>query len=138
MKLRAIIPLAALALSATATDWPQYRGPNGDGSTPDALPAKWPAAPKVLWKVPGGTGFSSFAVAGNRCYTIEGHEKGGALDEILVARDAATGKQVWMANLGTANYGNAGGNSGAKGNEGGDGPRSTPTIAGNMIVTTNS
>ena len=33
MKLRALIPLAALTLSATAENWPQYRGPNGDGST---------------------------------------------------------------------------------------------------------
>jgi outer membrane protein assembly factor BamB len=129
MKLRALIPLAALTLSATAADWPQYRGPNGDGSTSEALPAKWPAAPKVLWKVPAGTGFSSFTVSGAWCFAIEGKSEG----EVLVARDTATGKEKWTANLGPAKY-QGGGDSGG----GGDGPRSTPTLAGRIIVAMHS
>jgi len=133
MKLRAIIPLAALTLTATAADWLQYRGPNGDGSTPEALPAQWPAAPKVLWKVSGGTGFSSFAVTGAWCFSIEG--KGA--DEVLVARDASTGKDKWTANLGPAKY-DGGGDAGTKENKGGDGPRSTPTIAGKNVIAMHS
>ncbi len=133
MKLRALIPLAALTLSATAADWPQYRGPNGDGSTTESLPAQWPAAPKVLWKVPGGTGFGSFVVSGAWCFSIEG--KGA--DEVLVARDAATGKEKWTANLGPAKY-QGGGDAGTNDNKGGDGPRSTPTLAGKVIVAMHS
>jgi outer membrane protein assembly factor BamB len=133
MKLRALIPLAALTLSATAADWTQYRGPNGDGSTPEALPAQWPAAPKVLWKVPAGTGFGSFTVSGAWCFALEG--KGS--DEVLVARDAATGKDRWTANLGPAKYG-GGGDAGTNDNKGGDGPRSTPTLAGKIIVAMHS
>ena len=133
MKLRALIPLAALTLSAAAENWPQYRGPNGDGSTTEALPAKWPAAPKVLWKVPGGTGFSSFTVSGNYCFTIEGHGS----DEVLVARAADTGKELWKASLGPAKY-QGGGDSGTGDNKGGDGPRSTPTLAGKIIVAMHS
>jgi len=133
MKFSALFPLAALTLAATAADWPQYRGPNGDGSTPEALPAKWPAAPKVLWKVPGGTGFGSFTVSGAWCFSIEG--KGP--DEVLIARDAATGKDQWTANLGPAKY-DGGGDSGAPDNKGGDGPRSTPTLAGRVIVAMHS
>jgi outer membrane protein assembly factor BamB len=133
MKLRAFIPFAVLALAATAADWPQYRGPNGDGSTPEALPAKWPAAPKILWKVPGGTGFSSFIVSGSWCFTIDG--KGS--DEVLVARDATTGKEKWTANLGPAKY-QGGGDAGTSDNKGGDGPRSTPTLAGKVIVAMHS
>ncbi len=146
MKLRALLPLAALTLSAAAhaapaapvanvkpsvatTDWPQYRGPNGDGSSSESLPAQWPSAPKVLWKVPAGTGFSSFAVSGAWCFSIEG--KGG--DEVLVARDAATGKDKWTASLGHAKY-DGGGDAGG----GGDGPRSTPTLAGRVIVAMHS
>ena len=133
MKLRALIPLAALTLSATAADWPQYRGPNGDGSTTESLPAQWPAAPKVLWKVPGGTGFGSFVVSGAWCFSIEG--KGA--DEVLVARDAATGKEKWTANLGVAKY-QGGGDAGTTDNKGGDGPRSTPTLAGRVIIAMHS
>ena len=133
MKFCAFIPLIALPLSASAADWPQYRGPNGDGSTAESLPAQWPAAPKVLWKVPAGTGFGSFTVSGAWCFAIEG--KGA--DEVLVARDTATGKEQWTANLGAAKY-QGGGNDGTSDNKGGDGPRSTPTLAGGIIVAMHS
>ena len=137
MKLRLFLPLIAFTTTAFATDWPQYRGPLGDGSTPDKIATNWGATPKTVWKVKGGTGFSSFAVAGNRCFTIEGREKGGQ-HEVLVARDVATGRELWTADLGLGDYGHAGGNEGAGDNKGGDGPRTTPTIAGNVVVTTNA
>ncbi len=137
MKLRLFLPLIAFTTTAFATDWPQYRGPIGDGSTPDKIATNWGAAPKTLWKVKGGTGFSSFAVAGNRCFTIEGRDKGGQ-HEVLVARDVASGRELWTADLGLGDYGHAGGNEGAGDNKGGDGPRTTPTIAGNVVVTTNA
>jgi len=135
MKLPAIFGLVALSgVIGVAADWPQYRGPNSDGSTPDRVALKWPASLKQVWKVPGGSGFSSFAVAAGKCFTLEGLDQ----KEMLVARDAATGKELWKAEVGVANYGQEGGNAGAKGNEGGDGPRSTPAIAGKVIVTINA
>ena len=133
MIFRTVLSLSALTLTASAADWLQYRGPNGDGSSPEALPAKWPAAPKVLWKVPGGTGFSSFTVSGNYCFTIEGH---GA-DEVLVARNATNGATLWKQNLGPAKY-DGGGNAGTKDNKDGDGPRSSPTISGKIVVAMHS
>lgn len=137
MKLRSVLPFALLSSTVLAADWPQYRGPNADGTTPDKIATTWGAAPRTVWKVQGGSGFSSFAVGGHRCFTIEGRDKGG-LREILVARDVATGRELWTADLGAADYGHDGGNAGAGDNKGGDGPRSTPTIAGNLIVTTNA
>jgi outer membrane protein assembly factor BamB len=134
MTLRSLLPFVVLSASATAADWPQYRGPNGDGSTPDRVATNWGAAPKVLWKTPAGVGFSSFAVAGNRCFTVEGLDG----KEVLIARDVATGKKLWSAEIGASDYGHQGGNDGVGSNKGGDGPRSTPTIAGNVIVTTNA
>jgi outer membrane protein assembly factor BamB len=139
MNSRSLLALALFSSSAVAlhaTDWPQYRGPNGDGTTPDKIATTWGAAPKVLWKVPGGTGFSSFAVAGNKCFVIEGEDKGG-LHEVLVARDAATGKTLWSADLGAVKY-QGGGDSGTNENKGGDGPRSSPTIVGNIVVAMHS
>jgi outer membrane protein assembly factor BamB len=137
MKLCVFVPVLAFATTVLATDWPQYRGPKGDGSTPDTIATNWGANPKVLWKVKGGTGFSSFVVGGNRCFTIEGRDNGGR-KEVLVARDVATGKELWTAELGSGDYGHAGGDSGASDNSGGDGPRSTPAIAGELVITLNA
>jgi outer membrane protein assembly factor BamB len=132
MKLSSFLSLA-LVSSSFAVDWPQYRGPLGDGSTPDRIATTWAGAPKTLWKVPGGSGFSSFVVAGARCVTVEGVDG----KEVLVARAVANGNELWRAVLGNAEY-QGGGNDGAGDNKGGDGPRSTPTIAGNVVVTTNA
>lgn len=129
----AIVALATL--SAASANWPQYRGPQGDGSSSEKV-AAWPAAgPKVLWKVASPNGFSSFAIGGGKAFTIEGREPEGVKQEVLVARDAATGKELWARSLGVANYGHDGGNAGTKDNKGGDGPRSTPTLVGNTVVT---
>lgn len=128
----------ALAVPVMAADWPQYRGPNGDGTSPDKVLTQWGAGPKVLWKVPAGTGFSSFAVAGGKCFTIEGKSSGNKVDEILVARDATTGKTLWQVSLGEVEYGHGGGNEGANGNTGGDGPRSSPAVAGNTVFAIHS
>src|SRR5262245_2881730 len=129
------LSLIAVAASVTAADWPQYRGPNGDGTTPDKVSTTWPSGgPKPLWKVQGGTGFSSFAIAGARCFTIEGLDG----KEVLVARAVQDGKQIWKAEIGVTEYGNPGGNDGASSNNGGDGPRSTPTLVGNLVLATSS
>lgn len=135
MTTRLILATLISASSLYAVDWPQYRGPQGDGSTTEKV-ATWPASgPKVLWKVESPNGFSSFAVSGGKAFTIEGREPEGVKQEVLVARDAATGKEVWTAALGVANYGHDGGNAGTPDNKGGDGPRSTPTIAGKNVIT---
>jgi hypothetical protein len=107
-------PLALAALIATSlvshgADWTEYRGPHHDGATPEKIATTWPAGgPKVLWKVPSSAGFSSFAVAGGRCFTQELRDSGGALLETLVARDANTGKELWTAALGSMKTGDGG------------------------------
>ena len=135
MKPRILLPLILLsALPVHAADWSQYRGPNLDGSTPEKI-AAWPAGgPKVLWKVASTNGFSSFAVAGARCFVLEGREAGGAPQEVLVAREAGTGKELWSAPLGSAKF-DGGGNSGTGDNKGGDGPRSSPATDGTRVFT---
>ncbi len=139
MTTRTILALALATSLVQAADWPQYRGPAGDGSTPDKISLQWPSGgPKVKWKTESTLGYSSFAVAGGRCFTIEGREADGIPAEVLVARETETGKELWTAALGSRAYGNDGGNAGAKDNKGGDGPRSTPTIVGKTVVTTSA
>jgi outer membrane protein assembly factor BamB len=119
----------AAALAVQAADWPQYRGPNLDGSTAEKIATKWPAGgPKALWKVPALDGFSSFTVSGGQAFTLVMREVDGGPQEVCVALDASTGKEQWMAALGGLKLGD-GGQAGAKGNDGGDGPRSTPTVS---------
>ncbi|MBI5772695.1 MAG: PQQ-binding-like beta-propeller repeat protein [Verrucomicrobia bacterium] len=126
--------LAAGAVSASAADWPQYRGPNLDGiSKETAIATKWPAGgPKVVWKTTTQNGFSSFTVAGGRAYTIVTREVQGAPQEVVVAFDANTGKELWFQAIGIAKY-DGGGDSGAPDNKGGDGARSTPTVDGGKV-----
>jgi outer membrane protein assembly factor BamB len=115
--------LTALALSASATtqaleDWPQWRGPHRDGlSAEKNLLKSWPPdGPPLAWRVGGaGEGYSSFAVAGGRIFTL-----GARGDrEYVVAFDAASGKRLWEAAHGSRFK-----------NDRGDGPRSTPTVDG--------
>jgi outer membrane protein assembly factor BamB len=101
-------------------DWPQWRGPRRDGTSPETgLLAAWPAdGPKVLWKRPCGEGYSSLAVAGGRLFTLEMTDDG----EAVVCWDAASGKDVWRVPY-AAKY---------RSDQGG-GPRSTPTVDGGRV-----
>ncbi len=136
MYARVTLPLLLLTAPLHAADWPQYRGLAGDGVTTEQVARPWKgAAPRQVWKLKSPNGFSSFAVAGPRVFTMEGREVEGAAQEVLVARDGNTGKELWAQPLGVATYGHDGGSAGTDDNKGGDGPRSTPTIVGNAVVT---
>jgi outer membrane protein assembly factor BamB len=127
----------ALAGSAAAADWPQYRGPNHDGKSPESV-APWPAAgPKIAWKIPTPTGFSSFAVSGGKAFTLVRREMDGADREVCLALEAVSGKELWATPVGIAKY-QGGGDDGKSPNKGGDGPRSTPSIAGDRVLVFNA
>jgi outer membrane protein assembly factor BamB len=122
--------LLLVAASSAGDDWPQYNGPAGDRGAsgalvPESLRGSGPAS---AWKVPLADGFSSFAVQGGRAFTLVARDG----REVLVALDATSGKEVWSAPLGKKEY-DGGGDSGADGNEGGDGPRSTPSVADGRV-----
>lgn len=111
----------AVQVVAQSTDWPQWRGPNRDGiSKETGLLKSWPAnGPALLWKAKGaGNGYSSFAVANGKLYTmgLRGDR------EFVVAFDVATGKELWATQHG-----------GAYRNDRGDGPRGTPTVDGGRL-----
>jgi len=55
---------------SSAGDWPLYRGPNQDGISPDKVEIQWSGnGPKVVWRKPTNTGFSSFTVSGGKAFT---------------------------------------------------------------------
>ncbi len=132
MNARLLLALTLLPLAVQAADWPQYRGPEGNGITAEKVVKPWSAASKPVWKTPIVGGFASFAVAGNKAFTLALREIEGTSQESLIALDANTGKELWIAPLNFANY-QGGGDSGTPDNKGGDGPRSTPTVVGTNV-----
>ncbi len=121
---------------AFSQSWPQYRGPNGDGKiAAGSESVGWSfGPPKIIWKQQTALGFSSFAVSDGRAITLVARENpAGGASQTCVALHAETGEELWAHALSEHDYGRGGGNAGARGNRGGDGPRSTPTIDGNHV-----
>ncbi|HZO57519.1 MAG TPA: PQQ-binding-like beta-propeller repeat protein [Bryobacteraceae bacterium] len=99
MRRLAVLLLISLA---RAEDWPQFRGPTGQGhSSETGLPLNWSDTQSVRWKTPvPGRGWSSPVIAGGRVWmttaTTEGITSVLLRTRVLraLAYDAATGKEV--------------------------------------------
>lgn len=87
---------AFTALAVRAEDWPQFRGPAGQGhSSERGLPLEWSESRNVMWKVPvAGLGWSSPAVAGGRVWLTAAMEKQFPISLRAIALDVATGREV--------------------------------------------
>jgi len=135
--------LAALAASlfscrVQAVDWTQFRGPNHDGTSPEKILTEWPQTGlRQIWKAPLQDGFSALTIGGGKAFTLVKREVEGADQEVCVALDANSGRKLWSAPLGIAHY-DDGGNKGTPDNDGGDGPRSTPTYDDGKVYTYSS
>jgi outer membrane protein assembly factor BamB len=107
--------------SSTATDWPQWRGPDRSGlSKETGLLKQWPTAgPPVVWATSNlGEGYGSMAVAGDRVFVqgLRGRES------VVSSLSRADGKVVWSKAIGPGET-----------NDYGSGPRSTPTVDGDRL-----
>ncbi len=127
--------LLLLATSLHAIDWPAYRGPSHDGTSPERIRKAWPAqGPRLLWRASLAGGFSSFTTSNHRAFTLVRRTVQGRDAEVCVALDLHSGTELWSQPLGPATY-EAGGDNGAPGNTGGDGPRSTPVVNQGRVYT---
>jgi len=122
------ISFLSQALLTHAADWPLYRGSNQDGISLEEVNIQWSGNPKVVWRTPTNTGFSSFAVSGGKVFTQVVREITGSPREVCLALDEATGSELWIANL-ARGEGYSGGDTAG----GGDGPRSTPTVSAGKV-----
>jgi outer membrane protein assembly factor BamB len=115
---------AALLAAGLGADWPQLLGPARNGTSAEkGLLDTWPKkGPPVVWQRDVGEGYSSPVVAGGRLVLF--HRVGRA--EVVECLDAATGKPRWKFQYATS-YEDKFGK--------GDGPRSTPVIAGGKVYT---
>ncbi|MBN2583159.1 MAG: PQQ-like beta-propeller repeat protein [Planctomycetes bacterium] len=103
-----------------AADWPQFRGPERNGNSPETgLMQSWPeGGPKELWSSDDvGHGWASVAVVGGKVYTT-----GVFGDELRVTALDASGKTLWQKPIDKATGG--GGFKGA---------RPTPTVDGDRL-----
>ena len=112
-------------MGTSTSDWPQWRGPERDGTSQESgLLKQWPAeGPKLLWQVNDiGDGYSTPAVVGTRIYLMSNR---GMENEFVQALSTQDGKPVWTTRVG--NVGNPDQNP----------PypkaRSTPTVDGDFI-----
>jgi outer membrane protein assembly factor BamB len=119
----AAIPLAlALALTLSAADWPQFLGPNRDGTTAEAV-EPWKGDLKPAWKKPVGEAHSSPVVAGGVVYAF--YQPRGKNADALAAFDAKTGEMKWEKSYERPEFKPLFGN----------GPRSTPVVHGGKVFT---
>ncbi len=87
-------------------NWPQFLGPDRNGITPETdWLDKWPEeGPPILWNASLGIGYSSFAVVGDRAWTM-GSQNG---KETVLCLNALTGQEIWRyqypAGLRNANH----------------------------------
>ncbi len=93
---------AALLLTACpllrGEDWPEFRGPTGQGtSTAIGLPTEWSATKNVAWKVPvPGAGWSSPAISGGQIFLTTGvPNASGGVSLRALALDVASGRALW-------------------------------------------
>lgn len=123
MRQYALVLLLCPITLAHADDWPQWRGPNRDGvSRETGLLKEWPKEGlKLLWKAKDlGEGYSTPSVSAGRVYLMG--TQGGK--EHVLALDDKNGNLIWSKPAGTVGV-----------NKGPQypGPRSTPTVDGDVL-----
>jgi outer membrane protein assembly factor BamB len=91
--------MVLLCASVAAVDWPQWRGPTGDGvSTATGLPLEWGADANIAWRCAlPEWGNSTPVVSGNAVF-LTSHVDGKALQ--LLRIDLTTGEIAWTRDVG--------------------------------------
>ena len=108
--------------TASAGDWPAFRGTSGDGIARESgLAREWSEdGPPEMWRRAIGEGYSAVVVVGERLFTTE--LTGG--EQRVVALQTSDGQPIWSYSFGT-DYQDASGF--------GNGARSTPAVADGRV-----
>ena len=120
------IPKPPAPAAPAGLPWTQWGGPHRNFQTEaTGIKDTWPAAgPRVLWKRALGDGYSSTAVEPGALYSMYGKSK----QEIVLAANPDTGQTLWEHVTPVAFDSDA--------PEQGNGPYSTPLVAGDRVFTT--
>jgi outer membrane protein assembly factor BamB len=126
MRRLAFVFSAVCCVCITADDWPGWRGADRTGvSQEKGVLAKWPSGgPEQKWKATGiGEGYSTPSVSDGKIFVVGA--KGGK--EYTFALKLDDGAHLWEQELGPTTKGG-----------GFPGPRSTPTIDGDLLYVLSS
>ncbi len=95
-----VLLLLAWASVAQAENWPNWRGPRGDGTSAEKdLPTTWSATENVHWKVKlPGAGNSSPIVWGNRLFLTQSLDKKGT-ERAVLCFGRTDGKLLWQKSI---------------------------------------
>jgi len=112
MKCILLLLFIALSHSLTAapsllssTDWPMWRGLNGDGHAKEiaGLPLKWTDSRNVAWKIAlPGRGHSTPTIVGNRIYLATAETEKQRQSVLCFEKD--TGKLIWKTTVHKGNF----------------------------------
>jgi outer membrane protein assembly factor BamB len=100
MKYLLVCCLGLSGVWASASDWPQFRGPEGSGvAKATGLPVTWSPKENVLWKTDlPGRSVSSPVIFGKKVFLTS--SSGANNDRLhVVCLEAATGKTLWKREM---------------------------------------
>ena len=119
---RILLTVAGSVTLVAGADWPQFMGPNGDGTSAEkGLLRAWPAdGPKALWTFAMGPGYGGAAIRDGKVYVLDRVDK---KKDVLRCLDLGSGKEEW-----TFSYD-------APGEVNHEGSRSTPAVTENYVYT---
>lgn len=124
VSLASVLVLITVAASASAQDWPQWRGANRDDKAHGfTAPKTWPQQPNLKWKVAVGRADATPALVGDKLFVFSRQDD----YEVIQCLDAANGTTVW------SNQYEVLAPTGAPAQH--PGPRSSPTVADGKVVT---
>jgi outer membrane protein assembly factor BamB len=96
--MRVLALVLIVTLNASAEDWPEFRGPTGQGlSTAKNVPVSWNESEGVVWKQPiPGSGWSSPVLVEGKIYlTTAVPSESGEVSLRVLCLDAASGETIW-------------------------------------------
>ncbi|MCH7631683.1 MAG: PQQ-like beta-propeller repeat protein [Planctomycetes bacterium] len=122
--LAGVVAVCLLATPSASAQWLQWGGPNQDfKADAKGLAASWPTdGPNKLWQRELGDGYSAILADAGRLYTMFRSDD----KEAIISLDAKTGKTIWEHRYDSSPRED-------HAHEFGDGPRSTPLIAGDRL-----
>jgi outer membrane protein assembly factor BamB len=90
-----MLPIAGLLIAA---DWPQWRGPNRDGTwTETGIVSSFPSKGLIpKWEVPVGFGYSTPVVSSGKLYLSDLVAEKRIVHERVLCFNARSGKRVWI------------------------------------------
>src|SRR5262245_43949838 len=119
-----LVLLCTMLAGVQGADWPQFLGPNRNGSCPaPQIALAWPKeGPPQLWQRKVGEGFAGPVVSDGKLILF--HRVGDK--ETVESLDSATGRPIWKSDYPTHYRDDFGFD---------EGPRATPSVAAGRVFT---